>query len=116
MMETSRRQRKAVKKLQQQSQVTQDGVRAQVIYSGCYTVGKPDSEARRLLHNLKLSGANLAAWIKSHKQDGVQDLRGMIRPGDRFVQWDLKEAFHQILVHPTMQSMLRAMIYMLKTR
>ena len=51
-------QKAKLEQLELQREALQHDVAAQVIYSPCYTILKSDGIRRRLLHNLKISGAN----------------------------------------------------------
>lgn len=86
--------------------------KSQIFYSDLYTILKGDKVSRRLLQDMKASGANKSVWKKKHKQDGLETLQGMIRPGDRFYLIDLRDCFHQFRVHPSMRRMLRAHLRM----
>ena len=59
---------------------------------------------------MKSSGANLHSRSPTHKQDTLSTLHGIVRPGDFFLMWDLKDMFHQIQVHKSMRRMLRALL------
>jgi len=102
--------RKRLKKLSQERAIdeVQERLNAQIFYSEVYTIPKPESDRRRMLQNLKASKANKHVRLRhKHKQDGVRDLRGMVRPGDRFLSLDLHEAFHQVTVQERLRAMLR---------
>ena len=51
-------QKAKLEQLELQREALQHDVAAQVIYSPFYTILKSDGIRRRLLHNLKISGAN----------------------------------------------------------
>jgi hypothetical protein len=90
----------------------EDMLVAQIFYSPLITIAKTsDPTKTRLLQEQKSSGANLHTRPPKHKQDTLTTLQGMIRPGDLFLLWDLKDMFHQVLNHPTMRPMVRAMVW-----
>jgi hypothetical protein len=111
-----KRKREEDYSLEQAQEDLQTKIHAQVVYSPCFTLEKPDKKRRRLLHNLKISGANAAVHTNKHKQDGPKQLRGMVRPGDRFIGWDFREAFHQLMVQLRYRALLRTKIWMRKKK
>jgi hypothetical protein len=84
----------------------------QIFYSMLLTIAKTSAPLkRRLLQEMKSSGANKHCRNVKHKQDTLGSLCGLIRPGDFFLLWDLRDMFHQVSVHPTMRPMLRALVW-----
>ena len=88
------------------------GLPAQVSYSDIFL--KQEETKKRVLHDLKSSGANKGVRTNPVKQDGVKLLKGLIRPGDRFALWDLRKMFFQILVQPRLRRALRTKIWLLE--
>ena len=74
ILETRAEKQEEKLQVQQEQEQLQHQATAQVIYSPCYTILKSDGVRRRLLHNLKVSSANLAVWPSKHKQEGVKQL------------------------------------------
>ena len=85
---------------------------AQIYYADVYTILKSNNVDRRLLQDHKANHSNKAVWKRSRKQDGVESLQGMIRPGDRFFLLDFEDCFHQFRVHERMKAMLRCHLRM----
>ena len=112
ILETRAEKQEEKLQVQQEQEQLQHQATAQVIYSPCYTILKSDGVRRRLLHNLKVSSANLAVWPSKHKQEGVKQLQGVIKPGDRFIGWDFRDAFHQVLIQPRYRRMMRTSVWM----
>ena len=83
-------------------------LRAQVFYSEIFL--KQEKDKRRVLHDLKLSGANNHVRQNAVKQEGVAVLKSMIRPGGRFAMWGLPKAFFQVTVQQHMRPMLRTVV------
>jgi hypothetical protein len=88
-------------------------LQAQIFYSDVFL--KQEELKRRVLHDLKRSGANPHARQNTVKQDGVKALKGQISDGDRFVLFDLRKAFFQVLILARLRAMLRTMVA-LRTR
>jgi hypothetical protein len=81
-----------------------------VFYSPIFL--KQEAEKKRVLHDLKCSGANKSVRRNSVKQDGIKTLKGLISPGDRFALWDLRKMFFQFTVQPRLRPMLRTQIWL----
>jgi hypothetical protein len=82
----------------------------QVFYSPVFTILKSDGKRRRLLHDLKRSGANKHFRLKKKKQDGIPDAKGLINPGDVLAVFDFKDFFHQSRVRPDLCCTLRTVV------
>ena len=109
-MESRKRKRDNQQEVEMAREVLQSDIAAQVVYSPCFTIEKPGKKKRRLLQNYKASGGNTAIRNNKHRQDGVPELKGQIRAGDRFLLWDLTDAFHQVLVQERYRRMMQMMV------
>ena len=69
-----------------------------------------DGEKVRALHDMKTSGANKTVRGQKFKCDNITTLHGHIKPGDYFMKWDLRKAFHQVLVHPLYRRLMKSMV------
>ena len=84
------------------------GLRAQIFYRDIFL--KSEGEKKWVLHDLKTSKANAHPRRNSVKQDGVNDLKGIVEPGDRFALWDLRKMFFQAAVQQRLRGMLRTKV------
>ena len=69
-----------------------------------------EAEKVRALTDMKTSGANKTVRGQKHKCDNILTLHGLIKPGDYFMKWDLRKAFHQVLTHHKYRKLMRSQV------
>jgi hypothetical protein len=87
-----------------------------IAYSQIFLIPKPSDPTKlRVLGDYLKSKVNLTVRPKHFQSDNIRTLHGMINPGDKFLSWDLKSAFDQVLIHPPLRRLLRLRYRQLKT-